>query len=146
MALNAVNTWELVDLGVIPLRGVVGSGQTISLEIDLDVPTSDTFDIDALIIFPIDDRGFLFCEVTKYAGAPATQFDFDLFAHEQEVRESANDILQSHSGNMWDVKCGNKTTRFVYMITGDSSEWALGITVTVTYIIYPRTRHLLGTS
>jgi hypothetical protein len=143
---GAANNWEVLDYGLLNFKDIVLSGQSLSLEIDVTAANTKTFDIDAVLILPVNENNnFLFCQINNYAGAPAVQFSFDIYGTTKLVRESANDLIQNHLGGFWYVASGTKVSRNIVIYSDDDSTFNLSITATVTLSITPRSRHLLGT-
>lgn len=147
--IQTANTWLLMDLGYITAGSSVlvnTAGATGSLQIGITPgATSATVDIDAVLLLPCNDDGF--CIGTHDTSTYATS-TVDYFFGQYGTFFGGGDFQESpFIGSIWTLPAGNIMTRYIYTVgftlTGAHT---LTDTSSVTLTIYPRTRHLLGTS
>lgn len=140
------NAWEWIDLGMInpndaPLA-YANTGGTPTMSFGVSTSTSSvTVDVDAIVLIPITEDGWLVGEGTSltatdilYSLGSVGQLFFDNTASKNPFQ-----------GSLWTCKPGNIMNRYVFAISGVNNAHALTNAWTNTLTIYPRTRHLLGT-
>lgn len=150
-SVNAANTWELLDLGYLnPLETAisdfsqVANGATITITV---VPgaTSATVDADAILLIPAVTDGWCVVSGTTIAADATyvTQFIGTLGV----ALGGRDGSLPGRAGSIWTIPPGNRMSRYVFAATNDSSNvHHLTDAFTVSLTVYPRTRHLLGTT
>ena len=148
-AVQTVNTWELIDLGLINGYGLLPSSppsdsdQEVSLNVYVQsAPSSSTNDIDALLLPVLGDEFVVWVgkENTRSSGG---EIVFDGTA--KAVVSAASGIYEQTPGGLWYAAPG-KMNRYVFSVVGSSGANTLADTMSVSFTVYPRTRHLLGTS
>lgn len=144
-----VNTWELLDLGLINGYGLLppsppsDSDQEVSLHVYVQsAPSSSTNDVDALLLPVLGDEFAIWVgkEDTKSSGG---EIIFDGTA--KAVVSAASGIYEQPTGGLWYATAG-KMNRYVFAVVDSDNGFGLTDTMSVSFTIYPRTRHLLGTS
>lgn len=144
-----VNTtgWELIFLGVLNGKGIITdngltASQPLTFEFTIDATLGVTVDIDALVLYPIDDDYLLgsLADDLGNAGELWAQGEF------KRVITSANGQREpTIIGRAWTLEPGNVVNRLVYTFQELDNEHFLDDTMTIEYEVIPRTRHLLGT-
>lgn len=144
-----INTWELLDLGLINGYGLLppsppsDSDQEVSLHVYVQsAPSSSTNDVDALLLPVLGDEFAIWVgkEDTKSSGG---EIIFDGTA--KAVVSAASGIYEQPTGGLWYATAG-KMNRYVFAVVDSDNGFGLTDTMSVSFTIYPRTRHLLGTS
>ena len=148
--LNAINTWELVDFGLMNGMGVVThdvpdtANPDVNFEIIFeDLGAGDTVDFDAFLLIPVDE--FLITRAVSPAFTTADTW-YIRPTYQDFLSDDRGHIEQGTLGSFWYLPPGNKTTRFIIasQLSSDRT-FPLANQSTVTLTITPRTRHLLGT-
>ncbi|MCP5016117.1 MAG: hypothetical protein GY938_12730 [Ketobacter sp.] len=153
VSVNATNTWELRDLGLItpaPFDSVLEYTTAVGAAgIDFEVSNvaNATFDIDAIMFLPVS-AGFMMGAAT---GAINSALVTPLYTigKTQEFFSGNSPAINSTNGDVWTVASGERMTRMIF-VTHDvlfSGSYGMEILDTweFTLTITPRTRHLLGT-
>lgn len=147
--IQTANTWLLMDLGYITAGNPVlvdTAGASGSLAIGITPgATSATVDIDAILLLPCNDGGYCVGRHDTSSYATSTT---DYFYGQYKTFYGGGDFQESPArGAIWTVPAGNRMSRFIYTV-GFTTTGAHTLTdaSTVTLTIYPRARHLLGTS
>lgn len=144
-----VNTWELLDLGLINGYGLMPSAPPIDAEQEVFIniyvqsaPSSSTNDIDALLLPVLGDEFAIWVgkEETRSSGG---EIIFDGTA--KAVVSAASGIYEQPTGGLWYAAAG-KMNRYVFAVVDSDNVFAIADTMSVSFTVYPRTRHLLGTS
>lgn len=148
-AVQTVNTWELIDLGLLQGAGVLpdsvptDADQEVSLSVHIQsAPSSSTNDIDALFIPVVGDEFAVWVgkENTKSSGGEI------LFnGVTRRVVSEGSGINEDPAGALW-YTAPQKMNRYIFAVVGSSGANTLADTMAISFTIYPRTRHLLGTS
>lgn len=142
-------TWELLDLGLVDGSGFLAnsppsdSDQEISITTYVQLaPSSSTNDIDALFFPVVGDE---FAVWTGVTGTKASGGDIVFDGTTKSVISEGSGINENTPGSLWYVS-QSKMNRYIFSVVGSSGSHTLTDTMTVSFVIYPRTRHLLGTS
>lgn len=142
-------TWELLDLGLVDGSGLLAnsppsdSDQEISISTYVQLaPSSSTNDIDALFFPVVGDE---FAVWTGVTGTKASGGDIVFDGTTKSVISEGSGINENTPGSLWYVS-QSKMNRYIFSVVGSSGAHTLTDTMTVSFVIYPRTRHLLGTS
>jgi hypothetical protein len=143
-----VDTWELLDLGVIHMRGIVALDDPPEEDYIfafrlVSVWTSDDIELDAVLFVPTEE--FMITDGIQ----DGTEFYFD--GHYDRFLEFEDVALtklyiKPALGTMYRLTPGNLMTRTVWQFTElNSAKWDITSTAEVVLYVKPRTRHLLGT-
>lgn len=145
---NAANTWELLDIGyTIPIDRATynnfGGSAVAGFVVNVTPGASSaTTDIDAALIFPANSDGFIIV-----SNANSTTAKRLVGSERQVVYDSAFTAAPGFGGSLWTIPAGEKVSRYVFGLTNGSTQvHHLSDDFEVSFTIYPRTRHLLGTS
>lgn len=143
VGIKNTNTWEIVDLGVPNLTELQGTGVLLVLELTITKISASTAFLDGLFVLPTAHE-LTYCEIDKYGGSVVTTYTFYTEGGNRVIRATSDKFLQPTLGDLWHVKSGNISTRFVFVFVGQDKEYDLGTGVDIVPVITPRTRHLLG--
>ncbi len=148
--LVGTGTWEFAFLGILNGKSVLPADvpdpagspiMTFTISVDPD-GAGDTGDVDALLLFPIDDDYLL----------ASLDDDFDPTDHlfvvgdgEFLATTTGGQRESGVLGSMWTAKEGNKTNRWVYLFLMVTNEHTITSDFDITITVTPRTRNLLGT-
>ena len=144
--ITTANTWELIDVGAIQFSNsnlystynpsVADTTVIIRAVLGAD---AGTIDLDAVLMVPTDEY---------FIAKNFSISNSDSFILGNE-RLAINDFTTSQTsalGTMYEID-NEVSTRFIYaMYSSNTNAHDLDDTATVAFTIYPRTRHLLGTS
>jgi hypothetical protein len=143
------STFELLDLGVIHMRGIVAlddppeEDYIFALRLTAVNAATDNIDLDALLLLPAEE--FAITEGIQ----DGTEFYFD--GHHDRFLEFEDVALTKMYikpilGTMYRVAPGDLMTRAIWQFTeANSATWDITSTATIELSVKPRTRHLLGT-
>lgn len=143
VSVNAANTWELLDLGLLNLTEYADGTSDLYEVVDVADAGSATVDIDAVIFLPIRDE-FMMVEIDDLSGAASSTKDYTTNGGKKQVR-GFDGFLKQQKGSIWYAK-PTKENRYIFFMIEDDAENTLATAVTITLIVTPRTRHLLGTT
>ena len=145
---TTVSTWEWVDIGLeLPTDRPwddIAPSATATKSFTVNATTTGvTIDIDAIVMIPVEDDGFLIGESTSYTANDTIYLIADL--EHYVVVSGTSGVSGTHLGECWTAKTSNTMNRYIFNVAGVGNVHALTNTYSVSLGITPRTRHLLGT-
>lgn len=150
--INAVNTWELVDLGTINRVGALPPGDitrytSVTPRITVTgLSNTQTFDIDAILFLYAHEDGLLIWQTTETdANIGEVYIDgANEVVYTRGAVGAPYDILEVPLGNCWTVAAGNRVTRLILASSDIDNATGYASETDVTMTVTPRCSLLLG--
>ena len=141
---TAINTWELLDLGLIykadrPFDLYSGSQNAFVINVNLTNANKKVY-VDAVLCFPTNGEFFI-----GEGSIGASQNAYILPVDRQYYADSTP-ALDTSRGSLWYAKPGYINNRYFFTLAASDKEHELDYQYKVTFTVTPRTRHLLGTT